>query len=62
MQDRVQLDRVRRDPGLAVVEVEEGHAGHASPRTEPDVVPRDPHLAASKGSRVPVAATVRAPP
>jgi hypothetical protein len=42
----VQLDRVRRDPGLAVVEVEEGDPGNARSSAEPDVVPGYAHLPA----------------
>ena len=42
----MQLDRVRRDPGLAVVEVEEGDPGNARPSAEPDVAPGHAHLAA----------------
>ena len=44
-QNRVQLDRVRRHPGLSVVEVEEGDPGHARSRAESDVAPRNAHLA-----------------
>ncbi len=35
-EDRVQLDRVGGDPGLAVVEVEEGDAGDAGAGAEAD--------------------------
>jgi hypothetical protein len=56
MQDRVQLDRVRSDPGLAVGEVEEGDPGNARSSTEPHVAPGDAHLLASNWPRVDVAA------
>jgi hypothetical protein len=52
----VQLDRVRRDASLAMVEVEEGDPGNASASAEPDAVPCDAHLPASIRRRVPVAA------
>ena len=51
----MQLDRVRRDPGLAVVEVEERDPRNAGASAEPDVAPRNAHLAAPLRSRVPVA-------
>jgi hypothetical protein len=46
-EDWVELDRVRRDAGLAVVEVEERDAGHARSSAELDVPPGDTHLTAS---------------
>ena len=52
----MQLDRVRRDPGLAVVEVEEGDPGNARSSAEPDVAPRHAHLTAPQRRRLPVAA------
>src|SRR4051794_502195 len=45
-EERVQLDRVWRDAGLAVVVVEEGDAGHAGPRAEPDAAAGGAHSAA----------------
>ncbi len=58
-EDRVQLDRVRSDPGLAVGEVEEGDPGNARSSAEPDMVPCYAHLLAPKRRRVPVAARRR---
>ena len=49
----MQLDRVRRDPGLAVVEVEEGDPRNAS--AEPDMAPGQAHLATPQRGCVPVA-------
>lgn len=43
-QHRVELDRVRRHPCLAVVEVEERHARDRCAGAEPDSVPRGLHL------------------
>jgi len=54
-EDRVQLDRVRRHPGLAVEEVEEGDPGNARSSAEPDVVSCYAHLPAPIRRRVPVA-------
>ena len=51
----MQLDRVRRDPRLAVVEVEEGNPGDAGSSAEADVAPCDAHLAAPVRGRVSVA-------
>ena len=51
----MQLDRVRRYPGLTVVEVEEGNPRNAGASAEPDVTPGHAHLAASKASRPGVA-------
>lgn len=50
-ENRVQLECVRRDAGLAVVKVEEGHPGHLCPRAEADMTPRETHLPASYRSR-----------
>jgi hypothetical protein len=55
----VQLDRVRRDPGLTVVEVEERDPRNASASAEPDVAPGNAHLAAPQRRRAPVAARRR---
>jgi hypothetical protein len=51
-EDWVELDRVRRDAGLAVVEVEERDAGHARSSAELDVPPGDTHLTAAQRCRL----------
>ena len=56
VKDRVELDRVRRYPGLAMIEVEEDHPRHARSNAQPYVAPGDAHLPAPRPSRVPVAA------
>ena len=56
----MQLDRVRRDPGLAVVEVEEGDPRNAS--AEPDMAPGQAHLATPQRGCVPVARRLAGPP
>lgn len=52
-EDRVELDRVRRDSGLAVVEVEKGNPGDTRLRAEPDVAPGYAHLATPQRRRAP---------
>jgi hypothetical protein len=45
-QDGMELDRVRRDAGLAVLEVKEEHAGDGRPLAEPHRTPGLRHLSA----------------
>ena len=56
----MELDRVRRDTGLRVVEVEERDARHASMSAEPEVLACLAHLPASVGRGAAVACGGRA--
>jgi hypothetical protein len=47
-QDGMELDRVRRDAGLSVLEVKERDAGHVRPLAEPHRTPGLRHLPASQ--------------
>ena len=55
----MQLDRVRRHPGLAVREIEKGDAGDTRSSAQPDVATCDTHLTAPKRCRMPVTARRR---
>src|SRR4029077_16714869 len=57
--DRVELDRVRSHPGLAVVEIEERDARYPCSSAQAHMVSCYAHLAAPKRSRVLVAARRR---
>jgi hypothetical protein len=56
---RMQLDRIRRNTSLPVVEIEEGDPGNTCPRAKPDVAPCHHHLPAPHQRCVPVAAQRR---
>ena len=58
-EDRVQLDCVRSDPSLAVVEVEERDPGDLCVCTQPDLSTRRAHLPAPERRRPRIAARRR---